>query len=141
MRIVFVILLGICAIHDLRSKTIPVLWIWFSLGVGGIYRLTMIISGKGSINEGLFCLIPGVILLVFSYLGRQVGDGDGWLILSVGVFMEWISLIQVLFYSFLVAGMFSLGCLIMRNKTQKERIPFVPFLFLGMLVFIMRDLV
>lgn len=140
MQIVFIILLGICAIYDLRSKTIPAMWIWGILGFTIVYRLTIIISGQGTITNSLLCLIPGIFLLIISRCGKLVGSGDGWLIIAEGLFWEWTLLICVLVYSFLVAGIFSIGYLIMGRRDRKETIPFVPFLFVGMLIFVIGDL-
>lgn len=141
MQIIFIFLLGICAIHDLRSKTIPVMWIWGILGFTIVYRLIIIISGQGTIRDSLLCMIPGIFLLIFSRCGRLVGSGDGWLIIAEGLFWEWTLLICVLLYSFLAAGLFSIGYLLMGHKDRKETIPFVPFLFVGMLIFVVGDLI
>ena len=91
MNIFFCTLLGICAIHDCHSKTIPVSWIWGSLCLAVIYRLTILISGQGSITESMLCLMPGVFLLILSRYGKMVGNGDGWLIIAVG-FLSTVSM-------------------------------------------------
>ncbi len=134
MQIVVVVLLGICAIHDMCRKKIPALWIWGILGLATIYRLTIIVSGQGTVTEILLCLIPGIFLLLFSHWGRGIGNGDGWLIVAVGLLLKWTSLIRVLLYSFSAAGLFSIGYLLIGHKNRKETIPFVPFLFVGMLI-------
>lgn len=139
--IIVVVLLGICAMHDIRSKTIPGIWIWITLGIGGIYRLIMIVFKEGALQEGLFCLIPGIGLLLLSHLCGMVGDGDGWLIIAVGLCLEWISLLHVLYYSFLSIGVFSLGYLIIGHKNRKDTIPFAPFLLLAIMIFVVRDFV
>lgn len=141
MQIVFVVLLGICAIHDMCSKKIPAFWIWGILGLAAIYRLTTIVSGQGTVTESLLCLMPGIFLLFFSHWGRGIGNGDGWLIIASGLFWEWASLIRVLLYSFSAASLFSIGYLLIGHKNRKETIPFVPFLFVGMQIFILGDLI
>ena len=78
--------------------------------------------------------MPGVFLLFLSHWGRAVGSGDGWLITAVGLLLERESFIRFLFYSFSAAGVFSLGYLLIAHKNRKETIPFVPFMFLGMLI-------
>lgn len=140
MQIVFVVLLGICAIHDMCSKKIPAFWIWGMLGLAAIYRLAIVVLGQGTMTEILFCLLPGILLLLFSHWGRGIGNGDGWLIIAVGLILKGTSLIRVLFYSFTAAGLFSIGYLLIGHKNSKETIPFVPFLFAGMLNFVLGDL-
>lgn len=141
MNIFFCTLLGICAIHDCHSKTIPVSWIWGSLCLAVIYRLTILISGLGSITESMLCLMPGVFLLILSRYGKMVGNGDGWLIIAVGLFFEWSTLMWVLCYSFLVAGLFSIGCLLTSQKKRGDTIPFAPFLFAGMMISVVGDMI
>ena len=140
MQIIIAGFLSICAIHDLYSKTIPAICIWGSLGLALVYRLTMIILGQGTMIEGILCLIPGIVLIILSYWGKAVGSGDGWLIIAVGLVLEWEALISVLLHSFLAAGLFSIGYMLIAHKNRKETIAFVPFLFLGMLIHIWGDL-
>ncbi len=140
MRIVVSILLGICARHDLQSKKIPAIWIWIYLGITSVYKIGMIAYGKSSVKELLLCLFPGITLLFFAYIGRQVGSGDGWLIIASGLYLRWEELIEVLCYSFMAAGLFSVGYLLFVHKNRKDRIPFVPFLFLGTMALFLGDL-
>lgn len=139
MQIIIAGFLSICAIHDLYSKTIPAIWIWGSLGLALVYRLTMIILGQGTVIESILCLVPGIFLMILSYWGKAVGSGDGWLIMAVGLVLELEALIRVLLYSFLAAGLFSIGYMLKAHKNRKDTIPFVPFLFLGMLLYVWGD--
>lgn len=140
MRIVFIFFLGICMMHDLHNRRIPVVWIWMFIGTAAGYRLYIYFLGRSSIKESLFCMLPGMVLLFFSYAGKQVGSGDGWLIIASGLYLEWEELIKVLCYSFLVAGLFSVGYMLIVHKKRNDRIPFVPFLFLGTIGMFMGDL-
>lgn len=134
MRIVFIFLLGICMVHDLYDRRIPAIWLWLYFGTSAGYRLCMVILGKNSIKESLFCVLPGVILIIYSNVSRQVGSGDGWLIIAGGLYLKWRELIKVLYISFMAAGLFSVGYLLLVHKNRKDRIPFVPFLFLGTMI-------
>lgn len=141
MRLVYTFFLLICMIHDIHDKKIPAIWIWSCLSIATGYRLCMVVLGKSSIKEGLFCILPGIALLIFSYMSKQVGSGDGWLITAGGLFLKWEELIEVLCYAFLSVGLFSMFFLLVVTKKRKERIPFVPFLFLGTMVLLRRDFV
>jgi len=140
LRVFISILLGICALHDLHNKKIPALWIWISIGVSGVYRIYMCAQGKCSMEESLFCMIPGILFLLFANSGRQVGSGDGWLIFASGLYLKWQELMLVLCYSFMAAGLLAVGYLLFIHKKVNDRIPFVPFLFLGTMSLIWRDL-
>lgn len=134
MKLVYTFFLLICMIHDIHDKKIPAIWIWSCLSIATGYRLCMIVLGKNSIKESIICILPGIVLLIFSYISEQVGSGDGWLITAGGLFLKWEELIEVLCYAFLSVGLFSVFYLLVVYKKRKERIPFVPFLFLGTVV-------
>lgn len=138
MRMLYIFFLGICMIHDIHNKKIPAIWIWSCLGSAIGFRLCMIDLGKSSVEESLFCILPGIALLIFSHVSGKVGSGDGWLITAGGLFLEWEKLMEQLCYSFVAAGLFSVCYLLVVHKKRKDRIPFVPFLFLGTLFLIWR---
>jgi len=67
-------------------------------------------------------LIPGLFLLLFSYFSKeQIGYGDGWLILVLGMWMEFHTLLMM-FWRGLILSILSAACL------GKKELPFVPFL-------------
>ena len=151
MRLVLVVLLGVCAVHDLKSRTIPAIWIWICLGCMLVYRLSILYGGRSSITELFLCILPGMVLFLLSYYspcnahfllsywGRQIGSGDGWLIIISGLCLGWEMLREVLTYAFLAAGLFGFGCLFLAHKGKGTRIPFVPFLLIGVLIPMVRD--
>ena len=139
MRLVLVVLLGVCAVHDLKSRTIPAIWIWICLGCMLVYRLSILYGGRSSITELFLCILPGMVLFLLSYWGRQIGSGDGWLIIISGLCLGWEMLREVLTYAFLAAGLFGFGCLFLAHKGKGTRIPFVPFLLIGVLIPMVRD--
>lgn len=140
MQILLFALLGICSVHDLRSRKIPAVLIWICIGVAAGYRAYMIMHGKSTIKECLLCMIPGIVLLFFSYAGRQVGDGDGWLVLASGLWLTWEKLVPALMYAFMAAGLFSAGYLLVTRREKTANIPFVPFLFGGILILVSGDI-
>lgn len=140
MKVVYIFFLGICMIHDLREKKIPAIWIWVCLGSAAGYRICMIVFGKSSVRECLFCILPGIVLIIFSHVSGQVGSGDGWLIIAGGLFLKWEAQVEFLYYAHMAAGLFSVVCLLFVHKKRKDRIPFVPFLFLGMVIMMGCDI-
>jgi len=138
MGVLFTFLLGICAMYDLRIRTIPAIWIWFSIWSMTGYRAYMIIFEKSSITESIICLLPGILLLLFSRIGRCVGSGDGWLMIAGGLLLEWEQLVAMLFFAFVAAGLFSVGYCIFVKRERNARIPFVPFLLLGLISLFLR---
>ena len=80
----------------------------------------------------------GVALLFFSVLtGGKIGAGDGVLLIVTGIYLGLEQNLQLFFCGLLLCSMWALGLLILRKKTRKDSIPFVPFLlaaYMGMLV-------
>lgn len=67
-------------------------------------------------------LIPGLVLLIFSYFSEeQIGYGDGWLVLALGMWMELHALLMM-FWTGLILSAVSAVWL------GKKELPFVPFL-------------
>ena len=134
MQFVFIGLMGICAIHDLRSRKIPAIWIWICIGSMCIYRIYMILQGKSNIVESVACILPGIFLLVLSHISRHVGNGDGWILIASGLYLSATELPVALVCAFMAAGLFSAGCLVFTKKGKNTPIPFVPFLFAGVVI-------
>ncbi len=140
-QILLFILLGICMIHDLRSKTIPAIWIWLSIFVTGGYQLYEIVMGNSSLVECLFAILPGIGILIFSYISKQIGNGDGLLMIAIGLCLGWQNLLMVLTVAFLLAAVFSIGYSAIKRKWKNDRIPFVPFLCLALVIQYMGEII
>ena len=140
MQLFWVILLGFFVFHDLKNRAIPAIWIWICMGWMLIYRLSMLYSGKSSVTELFLCTLPGMGLLLLSYWGKQIGSGDGWLIITGGLCLGWEMLMEALTYAFLTAGLFGAGCLFLTHKRKDTRIPFIPFLFIGVIIPMVRNI-
>ncbi len=131
MQIAIMVLLGICMIHDLQSKKIPAIWIWLCIVVTGIYQLHGIAIGRSTVWEGLFAVFPGIGILIFSYISKQMGNGDGLLIVAIGLYLGWQQLLIVLTLAFLLAALFSIGYSTIKHSWKNDKIPFVPFLYMA----------
>lgn len=132
MQIVLIVLLGICMIHDLRSKKIPAVWIWLCMLVTIGYRIYGIVTAKSSAIECFLSILPGIIIIIFSHVSKQIGIGDGLLIVAIGLYLGWKNMLVVLTLAFLLAAVFSLGYSLMMRNWKNYRIPFVPFLCLAL---------
>lgn len=86
----------------------------FVLGVtGGCYALY---NGQ-EISPG-----PGILLLLFGYLtDEQIGYGDGWLVLALGMWISSVKLLEVLLEGLALSVIWAV-C------RRKREVPLVPFL-------------
>ena len=91
-----------------------------------------------SIENILLGMSVGVVLLMLSVLtGGRIGAGDAVLLIVTGIYLGLEQNLQLFFSGLLLCGMWALGLLILRKKSRKDSIPFVPFLlaaYMGMLV-------
>lgn len=127
----------LCCVEDWRCKKIS-LWKIFLYGtlVLGTEAGKAVLdfeSFRNRCGNSVAGALPGLFFLFLSKATKeQIGYGDGLLLVILGIslgieHMVWLLLLAL----FLV--FFAAACFFLRGK-RKERIPFTPFLFLGMAV-------
>ena len=67
-------------------------------------------------------------LLISKWTKEQIGYGDSWLILILGIYIGFGNLLVVLFVASLGAALFSLVFCMLHQWNRNYTIPFVPFL-------------
>lgn len=70
-------------------------------------------------------------LLLSKCTKEQIGYGDSWMILNLGIFLGIWKLIFMLSVVFGFSFLFSCIGLVSKKLTRRTRIPFYPFLMLG----------
>ena len=123
--------MGVLAGIDFKNKEIPV---WFC-GLAGAIGIGFCIMEKRSVDSILFSMIPGISFLFFSKLTKEViGYGDGIVFLMLAFFLTLSDILSLLMQAFLLAGVVALVLLVVFQRKGKERIPFIPFLFIAFLM-------
>ena len=78
--------------------------------------------------------LPGISLLLCGKLsGWAVGSADGIIVLVLGIYLGFWQVLSVLSGAFLTAVMAAGFLLAVKKKDRKYEIPFIPFLFAGMM--------
>lgn len=130
-RIILLGMLGLYAVEDIRKKRISVRYLWI-FGAAGI--AINLFQRSTSVPNMLLGAAVGAALVAVSLLTRgSIGLGDGFLLMTAGIFLGGSSVLELLFISLLYAALVSLGMLAFRRWKRKREIPFVPFLLLGYL--------
>ncbi|MGN0343584.1 MAG: prepilin peptidase [Lachnospiraceae bacterium] len=132
---VVVSMLTLCSAEDIRKKQIrlnPVLM----FGILGIFF--HMLWRIQTIESLLLGMSVGVVLLFLSVLtGGKIGAGDAVLLIVTGIYLGLEQNLELFFCGLMLCGLWALGLLVLRKKSRKDSIPFVPFLlaaYMGMLV-------
>lgn len=131
MNCILMLFLLICMIFDIRSRKIPAVVIWMGIGVMGIYRIWGLWNGECNMADFICSVMPGVWLYFFSCISRQMGKGDGLLIIATGCFFTWKIHLGMLILAFTMAAVFSGVLIVWKRDFKNKKIPFVPFLFVA----------
>lgn len=99
--------------QDMKEMQLSILWI-MELGIVGLVRAVYMC--------GTVEWLPGIIFLSLGYVsGEKIGYGDGWLLLSLGMWMSLEELLYMLSLGLLSCAVFSIG-------SGRRELPLVPFL-------------
>ena len=122
------IILVPAGIFDLRKKKIPTALLIAPITVAAIWDTAACVNGNVQIIELTFAVMPGVFLLLSSYItGRKVGNGDGGVFILMGLLIGAPGAFMLLGLSLILCAIAS-GILLVAHKAKKNsRIPFVPF--------------
>lgn len=131
MYIILLMLCGLQAIRDIRTKTVDVR-IWTIAGLVGL------IGNMIQKEEDLFwigkALLVGGFVIVCSYISKgSIGIGDGIVFLALGLCVGAEETSQILFYSLCLCCIWGIGRILFKKASRTEEIPFLPFIFLAML--------
>lgn len=123
------------SIEDIFKKEISALVLYFYLATGIILGII-----QGHIWEMVIASVPGLMLLLVGFISSEkIGYGDGLSILALGVWIGiWHSAIAIAL-GMLLAALIALGyilvCKLKRRMIDSHtRIPFIPFLYIGLVV-------
>lgn len=129
--------LGLHSLEDIRQKKITVGLTLFS-GITGI--LMHLLFQNQTIFEMIAGAVPGMFILAASRLTKSgIGMGDGIVFMLTGLYLGLEENLRLMFLSFSLAGIWGMYLLIIKKCEKSRRIPFVPFLFLGYCLIMIRE--
>ena len=132
IEILLFIFLGICAVCDGIQREIPLVVVWS----GMIVAIALHIQGLGGNPSWLaatFSAIPGAMFWILSCItGEKIGYGDGWVLIMIGLFTGLWKCFLILMIGLISSSLVALILLAVRRVSRNDRLPFAPFLLLGM---------
>ena len=139
-KIALGVLLGILAGEDARNKSIPLWPVLMGLTAAFLYGVSNVSVRGMTVYEEIMAVSPGLITIVISCLfSKHVGMGDGLILIMTGFILPPFQVLSVLGLTFLIIYIYIFGRFILR-KDIKIEIPFVPFLFMGYVICIGKEL-
>lgn len=145
-KVMVLLWMAALAREDARCGSIPAWLCGLGIAGGAAYRLWSVRDLLGLVawrEVPLLAaagLMPGVLLLMLAFISRQqVGSGDGWTVLGLGLWLSPAAL------ALLVAGAGAAGAvaaavlLVLRKARFQRKIPFIPFLLGGYLLVLALD--
>lgn len=130
--IAVLIILGVFSWQDMKERKICVQWLLYFIFAG--IACNLFFSYK-TVAELCMGIVPGILLLLCSFISRgSIGEGDGLLLLAVGIYLGMKGTIQVLLFASVLSAISALFLCIFKKKGRNDRIPFVPFMLLGYII-------
>lgn len=131
--ICILILMLIGSVVDIRKQEVPIWALGAGILLSGIKVAMDVISGSFDPVGIALSLIPGAVFLILALVtGQGVGYGDGLMLLCIGPAFGLYRLSLGLFISLFICSMFSGILLLMKRAKGGTRIPYIPFLTIGM---------
>lgn len=136
MRNMVLVFLAVCALWDMKTKKLPAMWLYCWLLWMGIYTVSRLVMNKRDWMDILLSLLPGMVCLIGAWWTKQIGEGDAWLILGLGMCFSFYDVIGIIMAAFFLAAIGSIIMMIGKRSMKNQRIAFVPYLFCA--AFLMR---
>lgn len=136
LSIIILIYLGYCSYTDIKRKEIKVLPTITICSISIITCLILVLTNRLEPKSFFLSFIPGVSLIFISFVTKEsIGYGDSIILGLCSISTSLKSGIVIILISFICSALYSLFLLI-KGKSGKESIPFVPFIFTGYILYI-----
>lgn len=122
---------------DLKGKCVPksYLYLWGGCAFLYLISVSVIENNFQFIINVIIGIIPGVIGLFLAFVSKeQIGWGDGWVILLMGIFVGAKMVCGIVFVAFVFLTFVIIVLLLAHRVKRRTTIPFIPFLLVGQIV-------
>lgn len=124
----------VCAVIDLKTKRVyqNVCVINYMAAIG----IKLLLGDIDAKSFGLGIVLCVVLLIISIITKEAIGQGDVLIILTLTGILKIGNVLEIIFISLLVCSVFSMAMLLIKKMKLKNVIPFVPFLFIGHILWI-----
>ena len=122
--------LAVCSWFDLKERKLPVWLLMMGVAAGAAIQSLSVAAGEFRGIEIFLAVLPGGLLLVLSRLApKQIGSGDGWMVLGTGS-VTGAEIYLYLEASFLLMMIPAFWLDVIKKQRNRE-LPLAPFLLGG----------
>lgn len=137
---VVLVFMTVFCITDLWERVVPnrilLLLILFGFCVIALFAIketdTVIHLLPSMVLGVLFCIITFGMTYIVSK--GSLGSGDVKLAVLLGIFLTSDYVVGTVFYGCVISALFSIVQLLRKKLTRKDELPFVPFLYIGLII-------
>lgn len=142
--LIAVVMLIICSYQDLKRKEINLSVLILSVLINTafvvidetseILKNNISFSGmyiKKSVAEIVMSVFPGIFILIFSKLFGQIGEGDGYVFIAIGLISGVRIVLLAMYISFLIGGIYAAYKRFIKKEKAEYGFAFVPFILIG----------
>lgn len=131
-RLIVLFMLTSCSREDILHRRICVQGLMY-FAIAGVF--CQFILKRQLFPELLFGIVPGLAILIFSVLSRgSIGQGDGMLLMVVGICLGAAATMRMIVYAVFSAAICALFLYFVKKKGRNYEMPFVPFLLAAFLL-------
>lgn len=125
-----IVCMVILAVADIKEREVPII---FLMIFGVIAIVSVIIQGEWEWMTILYSLMPGAFLLAVSLCTREsIGYGDGWTVMILGLLIGAQGCFIAVCMGLILSAFFSVVLLALHKVNGKSKLPFLPFLAIGL---------
>ncbi|MCR5671901.1 MAG: prepilin peptidase [Butyrivibrio sp.] len=128
-----ILVLAITSIEDIRKKEIPAVTVILAAIISAASVGYQIYLGQSAYLDLALSLTPGIALLLTALITKgALGGGDGLIALAMGPALGFRLMATGMMAALLLSAVLSIILLAFKRAERMTRLPFVPFMTLGM---------
>lgn len=121
-----------CTVMDIRDQNISLKAVLAGISGAFVWMILELVYRKLTWVDLIVSVIPGLLLMFLSVLGRgSIGTGDGIIILVLGLLMGCRTTMVILLTGLFLSAGWSVVLLIRKKAGRSSRIPMIPFILTG----------
>jgi prepilin signal peptidase PulO-like enzyme (type II secretory pathway) len=133
---ILVLMTYFLALYDAQYRGFPKVIMNAFLILAVLYFfVVLLLNDFNIVITGVYLAVPiSLSIVIMNMIKKSFGGGDVLVILMLSLVLSWEQLLVTLWFSVIVGGAYSVVMLILKKLKRKDAIPFVPFIYLGLII-------